>query len=686
MDECISRFAQEQREACELYEVLLTLADSGLCDEDYLRGVGKLEDIAADKSLVPYLLARYHYTAENYNAADEWMKQALFYRPIEFTYWQFMLKICEKLGDKKRLYYFSTLLIDCGQNGGRLSVPLDDEEVLQIIGQASLNPTSVPFIKKIFYQDGKLLSDGDNLAGSYLDTADKGQYRRFCGVYNSRGWLNMRAYLASLLGDMHAVPHGYCEFPFDVMKCREERLVHMECPPGKACVLAIAAEKSYQRLNFTAEDITRHLEAGQWEFAFYRFEEGRTTIASESPFQIAEPVWLEHSPHRRKLVLNILADGLGWQVLKGQGYQAVPNIMKFFQEGVIFDNNFSVAEFTYPSLASIETGCYPYHTQIFNDNVPVHLPESFYTLSEQMKAKGYYCVNLMCDSAGMYNGVMRGFDRCVVNQITCHSYEAVNRCIEHLDAFRETDNYVFIHVSDSHPFNSNVQLAAHTQTALPWQERILEEYDNSVFKKKNTMNMTDNQYNIRQLDRNLGMLLAYVQEHYAEDEYVVNLYSDHGVSVYDSEPYLLSENQVGAALMMRGAGVPRLGLVEELTSVMDLYPLLGKVLGFAVPKYVDARLPKVMGGPGRQYAVSMSIFPGQTFKLCLRDSVYEFRLESAAQTEVSGRVNLSNFAAHIYRRNDRQEIMDKAIRERFMKEALRHMHSFVYFKEGEEAE
>ena len=683
MDECILKFAQKQQEVQELYEVLLTLADNGLYDEDYLRGAARLEDIASDKSLAYYLRARFHYAKKNYISADECMKQALFYRAIDFAYWKFMLKLCEKLDDRKRLYYFSTLLINNKQDGGSLPVPMDDEELLQIIGQTSLNPSSVPFTLKMFYQDGEMVCDGDNLAGCYLERQGGGDYRQFCGVYNNRGWLNMRAYLVSLLGDRHAVPYGYCDFTFEVVKCREESMVHVECPPKKACVLTIAAEKDYQHIDFISGDTKRQLQSGKWEFAYYRFAENGVTISSDHPFQIAEPVWMEHNPARRKLVLNILADGLCWQVLKKQGYEAVPNIMKFFREGIIFDNNFSVAEYTYPSLATIETGCYPYHTQIFNDKITTRLDEYFLTISEKMKAQGYYCVNLMCDSAGMYNGVLRGFDRNLVNQITCHGYEAVQRCMDHLDAFEETDNYVYMHISDAHPFNSNVQLALYTQASLPWHERILTEYDNSVFKKKNIMNMTDNQYNIRQLDRNLGLLFDYLQERYAEDEYVVNLYSDHGVSVYDDEPYLLSENQVGAAMMMRGAGIPRMGLVEELTGIVDLYPLMGKVLGFEVPDYVDGRLPKALGGTGRLYAVSMSVYPGQTFKLCLRDDTYEFRLETKALTEISGRVNIGSYEVHIYRRIDRQEIRDEQIRARFMEEALRHMESFAYFKEAE---
>ena len=680
MDKCLQELASHWREEKELYDLLLLLARQGIFDADFQAGLARLEQIANDKSRVPYLRAQQYYAQKAYREAAEVMQKALQYRAINYDYWNLMAKICQQLGDTEGQYLWATLVsVHGGELYDNIGLPKDNPKALRTIGQARINPCGVPFYVQFFQKDGQLSYGYGNLAGEYLEYENEAGYRDFCGVYNPRQWLNMRAGMAGLLSDMHIVPQGYCDLPFDIMKCREEKQVQVECPPGRACIVPLAAGSIGQPIFFQKGNVKRGIPADMWEFSYFRCEAGHNIIHSDTPFHIAEPIWLGHDSRRKKLVLNILADGLPWQALKKQGYRAVPNIMRFFAKGVIFDNNFSVSEFTYPSLATVETGCYPYRTQIFNDNVATKLNDSFPVISQQMKALGYYCTNLLSDGAGLYNGVLRGFDRNIFQHFTCQAYEAVERCIEHLDAWAETDNFVYLHISDAHPFNSNSKLAPYTQTNLPWQERILIEYGTSVHKEKNLLNMTENQYSIQHMDRWLGMLFAYIEEHYAEDEYVVNLYSDHGVSIYDETNYLLSENQSGAAMMMRGAGIPALGLVEELTSVLDLYPLMDKELGFPIPYQTDGRLPKAFGGQGRKYAVSMSIYPGQTFKLCLRDRTYEFRLETKAFTQIGGLVDMRDYQVQIYRRDNRQEVLDTEIRARFMAEAVKHIASFAVF-------
>lgn len=681
MDKCFQKLAEHWQEENELYNLLLVMIKQGIFDADVQVGLARLGQIAADKSREPYLRARQCYVQGDYKQALVEMKRALQERAIDYEYWNFMAQICQQLGNLEGVYFWLTLVATHGgEPYDNIALPWKNQKVLRIIGQARINPCSVPFYVQFFQKDGQMDDGYGNLVGQYLEYENEAGFRDFCGVYNPRQWLNMRAGLSSLLDDMHIIPHGYCDFPFDIMKCREEKKVQVECPSDRACIVPIAAQSEGQPIYFQSDKEQRCLLADKWEFAYFRCESGRTVIKSDKPFQIAEPVWIGHDSRRKKLVLNILADGLPWQALKKQEYKVVPNIMRFFSKGVIFDNNFSVSEFTYPSLATVETGCYPYRTQIFNDNVAIKLSDSFPVISQQMKALGYYCTNLLSDGAGLYNGVLRGFDRHIPQQITCQAYEAVERCIEHLDAWAEVDNFVYLHISDAHPFNSNIKLAPYTQTNLPWKERILAEYGTSVYKKKNLLNITENQYSIEHMDRWLGMLFTYLEEHFDEDEYIVNLYSDHGVSIYDEENYLLSENQSGAAMMMRGAGIPPLGLVEELTSILDFYPLMDRVLGFPLLHQTDGCLPKAFGGLGRQYAVSMSIYPKQTFKLCLRDSEYEFRLETSAFTQLGGLVDMRDYTVHIYRRDNRQEEFAQEIRERFMAEAVNHIKSFAIFE------
>lgn len=45
-----------------------------------------------------------------------------------------------------------------------------------------------------------------------------------------------------------------------------------------------------------------------------------------------------------------------------------------------------------------------------------------------------------------------------------------------------------------------------------------------------------NMMGVKNTDRSLGVLFDYLESHYNDDEYVVQLYSDHGSSVYDNPP------------------------------------------------------------------------------------------------------------------------------------------------------
>ena len=77
------------------------------------------------------------------------------------------------------------------------------------------------------------------------------------------------------------------------------------------------------------------------------------------------------------------------------------------------------------------------------------------TISEQMKAQGYYCVNIMGGGDAIYNGAVRGYDRFVTNQYSLLAYNGVERAIQQLEAFSECDQFLFLHLMDAHPWPMN---------------------------------------------------------------------------------------------------------------------------------------------------------------------------------------------------------------------------------------
>lgn len=156
------------------------------------------------------------------------------------------------------------------------------------------------------------------------------------------------------------------------------------------------------------------------------------------------------------------------------------------------------------------------------------------------------------------------------------------------------------------------------------------------------------------MDRNLAQLFTYIEEHYAEEEYLVSVYSDHGNSIFSTPVNgvmdVIAENSTRALWMMRGAGVPAGRIVNELTSTADLYPTLGALCGFPVAEDIDGNLPAVFGGKERDAVYSMSMFPGQTYKLAVRTYDYALRLETQDPVDEDGTVDFAGARVGIYPR------------------------------------
>lgn len=218
-----------------------------------------------------------------------------------------------------------------------------------------------------------------------------------------------------------------------------------------------------------------------------------------------------------------------------------------------------------------------------------------------------------------------------------------------------------------------------TQTCLSLDDRLWQNQEKvaSVYLKYSPLYAHANMMGIQNTDRSLGILFDYLESHYNDDEYVVQLYSDHGASVYDNYPYLMSRYQTSAAYMVRGTGIPALGIVDELTSAVDIYQVMAKLHGFEAPEYTDGNLPAVFGGQEREYTISNSIFPGQTYKLCIRTKQYEFQLESKEFVDVDGTVDLTGASMYILdRRYEWQQCYDMNLLKYFMNIAREHTKSF----------
>lgn len=653
----------------------------GAYTEEYCTKLEAYAKVTKNEAAVFYFTARLAFALGEMAEAHRLAHEAYARRKLSHEVWQLLFEIGDALGLDEEAIFFKSL---CQQNMEiAADMPLFSNRRWQdAFFRGMLNVQAPPFrFDFIEEADGSpglrlMPSLGQFLLSENDETAP---YRYYCAAYNAEDFFSVRAdALDAMKRGGSSTLDDYSGMVFDIVKAHR---AEEEAAVEGACIVPVAATRKKQTVVLKDGRTEGRIYLGREEFRFLRFEDG-AEISSDAPFVIGAPIRLGHSPRRRKLVLNLLLDGLSWQAMRARGFRHVPNLMRFFSDGVIFNNNYSVPEYTFVSLGTIETGMMMHRSQVVWDRPMFQLDKEIKTISEQMKELGYHCVNVTGDGRGIYDGVTRGFDRLIVNPYLANTaYEGVERAIAHLEAFDECDNYIWLHTCDPHQMTSmNVPLSLKSQAHIPWQmQGFVDEGDGvSVRLPKNDVYLYDNPSHIEAMDRALGYLFRYIEAHYAPDEYVVHAYSDHGSPAYTDDPWYFSEEQCGAALMVRGAGVPRLGVVEELTSCLDIYPIMEKTVGFSAPAgQLDGVLPRALGGEGRSCCISNSIYPEQTYKLSIRTAEYEFRLETERPTHHDGTVDMSRFASHIYTRDAaHEEVFDAALHAEFLRIAYEHTASF----------
>jgi hypothetical protein len=105
--------------------------------------------------------------------------------------------------------------------------------------------------------------------------------------------------------------------------------------------------------------------------------------------------------------------------------------------------------------------------------------------------------------------------------------------------------------------------------------------------------------------------------------------SDHGQAFITDDQHPLSLARTKVPWFIRGKGIPQ-GDTHELTENIDLFKTLVKCCDLKMQENnIDSQLPKILGGKSeREYVLSQSIYPGQTYKAVIRDKYCEYRFES----------------------------------------------------------
>ncbi len=306
--------------------------------------------------------------------------------------------------------------------------------------------------------------------------------------------------------------------------------------------------------------------------------------------------------------------------------------------GFQFSQCHTAINLTTPSHASIITGVYPLEHEVYNNALPVS--DRFETLGELFSEGGYITAAAVSSFQldPEYSNLGQGFDdffRCV--NLGLDGAETTSRIIGWLDQYSTEDKkFAWLHYMDCHaPYVppriykkfytkrkrtrrkselSGEKRRIHSSSTIidteadslmktreflklkPWSDRY-----ESWLKEVSDEEWAKNQYRgtISEVDHHIERIILKLAETGELERTVIVITADHGESLGEHGIYYAHwgpyEPSIDVPLIIRDPAFSKSGIIEKLTSTLDVPPTLVDIAGMPVPEsYQGISLKNVM--------------------------------------------------------------------------------------------
>lgn len=407
-------------------------------------------------------------------------------------------------------------------------------------------------------------------------------------------------------------------------------------------------------------------------FNYYRLKKGNVNIQSDKELVIANPVELVHHKQNKKLVISLFVDGISQKVINEYGLEAVmPNTYRFFSKGMICRNAFTSSDWTLPSLASLISGLFVPNHMMISPDINIKYPAKQKLLFEHFKEAGYYTAIISGDwrsTSATYDSI-RGVDRYIAKHQNCgfRTEDVIVNAIDHMETFKETDQYIWIGTGDLHDVADEINLPSAVQAKMSLTDYETGEKSLTSVKQKYSPNKISAYVKVAtHVDSKLKVLYDYIEENYDEDEFVVTLFGDHGQGyIVKPDEFHLSRGLSNIGFMTRGGSVS--GTTDEYINIVDYTNIITKLAGIEDAHIEsDGKLPKIYGGMDEnKYAITETIHPGDPYMAAIHSEKYVFYMESLNTLTNYGKVDMSEYRAYLYD-SEGNELDDEELKERFI--------------------
>lgn len=421
-------------------------------------------------------------------------------------------------------------------------------------------------------------------------------------------------------------------------------------------------------------------------FNYYAIKNG-TTIQSSGTSYYGRPIPLQADPKKKRLVLSLFVDGLAQMILSGDDFKEhMPNTYRFFSKGTICTRAYNAAEWTYPSLVNLVAGLDTTHHMMYHNELDTTMPEEYPTLAEYFHNEGYYT----CYMGGDWRivptyGHARGYDRFIYQHQKSgfKVNEVMIDALDHLETFKETNQYCWFSVGDLHDIADEDDLPILIQRDLELSDRVLEE--RSVTSAKQNYNPHKIKSYLKMahyIDRWLQYLYSFIEENYTDDEIVISVFADHGQGYFIQNPdHFIGRERSNIAMMFRGSQATGVGMTDELISSKDYNCTMRKLAGLTDPGVPnDGHVPKVFGGTESwEDVLTESIHPKDPYRATIFAKGVTFFFENPAPVQTDGRFELTEY--RYWMEDEQDQVMENSeLGQKYLQKVLKHIAPLLIYK------
>lgn len=628
----------------EIQEIIQTIDYN---PDEFEKKIIELSDIAKTETF--YIAMTTHcFNINNFDKAEEFLKEGLlcFSYSYSLHFNRAMLSYIQQKYEQA-FYHFGKCLSLASNVDEREAVNTNLNALIEMIKQNNIMPIEelkkqLEFVKKLAKEGEERSYPIDKFGESLIRKVQEigSEYENMTNLYKN-----------NIFEDVNDITRYFTKTEYYLGKSSKE----YEFDFTTKTTLPISYLTKDTKLLITINNEVFNYSSSTLKFGQYNyltFEKGKVCINADHPIFIGNPIPLKDTPKKYKLILHTFIDGLSGTYLEKHATEnLLVKTLNVFSNKYENKNCYATADWTFPSNAGTVTGmdtvAHGQYHPFFSHDFSVKQQ----SLIEHIRKNGYFTAAFTGDWRGTPpHGYGKSYNRIVYKNSVggFATSELMEEVIDHLETFKEKNNYVWIVLPDLHDVADELFMGINTQVHTPAQNRLsAKKGKTSVLSDYDKQKIIRYKEELKRIDLHLSHLLNYIKRNYEEDEVLIIIHSDHGQGYFIENPeQFLQDERTKVPFMLLG-GVQNM-ISTRLMCNLDIYPTILELLNIDYKKdRLHGRLLEDFGGEAREFVFTESYHPDREYRAVIHAKDLNLYFETINKVDNYGRVDLEDFKVSV---------------------------------------